>query len=153
MRCHLSVLLLSVVLGSAAAAEAPDGAALFSQNCAMCHQSAGAGLAGQFPRLAGRVGPISAKPAGRAYLVDVLTYGMVGQVTVDGQPIIGVMPPFASLPDEQVAAVLGYLQSLGGAPKDAFTAAEVTAGRAKDKKSGSDVLAERAKLVGSGVVK
>ncbi len=74
-------------------------------------------------------------------------------MTVDGQPIIGQMPSFASLPDEQVAAILGYLQGLGGAPKESFTVAEVTAGRAKDKKSGSDVLAERAKLAASGVVK
>ena len=140
-------------MGIAASAETPDGAAVFSQNCAMCHQTAGAGLPGQFPRLAGRVGPISAKPAGRAYLVDVLTSGMVGQVTVDRQPIIGMMPPFASLPDEQVAAVLGYLQSLGGAPKEAFSVAEVTAGRAKDRKSGSEVLAERQGLVAAGVVK
>jgi mono/diheme cytochrome c family protein len=150
---RLVVLLLGAVLAGAASAEMPDGAAIFSQNCALCHQSGGAGLPGQFPRLAGRIGPISAKPAGRAYLVDVLTYGMVGQVTVDGQPIIGVMPPFASLPDEQVAAVLGYLQSLGGAPKEAFTAAEVTEGRSRDKKSGSDVLAERKSLVSSGVIK
>jgi mono/diheme cytochrome c family protein len=142
--------MVSLVLGGAASAEMPDGAALFTQNCVLCHQSGGAGLAGQFPRLAGRVGPISAKPAGRAYLIDVLTYGMVGTVTVDGQPIIGQMPSFASLSDEQVAAVLSYLQSLGGAPKEAFTAAEVTAGRAKEKKSASDVLAERAK---SGAVK
>jgi mono/diheme cytochrome c family protein len=145
-----SLLVLSALVGGAASADLPDGAALFAQNCALCHQSAGAGLAGQFPRLAGRVGPISAKPAGRAYLIDVLTYGMVGTVSVDGQPIIGQMPSFASLPDEQVAAVLSYLQSLGGAPKEAFTAAEVTAGRAKGMKSASDVLAERAK---SGAVK
>ena len=150
---QLPVMLLGALLSVAASAETPDGAAIFSQNCAMCHQSGGAGLPGQFPRLAGRIGPISAKPAGRAYLVDVLTYGMVGQITVDGQPIIGMMPPFASLPDEQVAAVLGYLQSLGGAPKEAFTAAEVTAGRARDKKSGSEVMAERQGLAASGVVK
>jgi len=140
-------------MAGSAGAETPDGAALFTQKCAMCHQSGGAGLVGQFPRLAGRVGPISSKPAGRAYLVDVLTYGMAGTVTVDGQPIIGEMPSFASVPDEQVAAILGYLQSLGGAPKESFTIAEVTAGRAKDKKSGSDVLAERTRLAGSGVVK
>jgi len=147
------LLMAGALLAASASAQTPDGAALFSRNCAMCHQSGGTGLPGQFPRLAGRVGPISAKPAGRAYLVDVLTYGMVGQVTIDGQPIIGMMPPFASLPDEQVAAVLGYLQSLGGAPKEAFTAAEITAGRAKDKKSGSEVLAERQALVAAGVVK
>ena len=147
------LLVLGTLLGAGASADAPDGAAIFTQNCALCHQSGGAGLAGQFPRLAGRIGPISAKPAGRAYLVDVLTYGMVGTVTVDGQPIIGQMPSFASVPDEQVAAVLSYLQSLGGAPKEAFTPAEVTAGRAKPAKSGSDVLAERAALVKAGVVK
>lgn len=150
---RLVLVISSALLSVAAAAETPDGAAIFNQNCAMCHQSGGAGLSGQFPRLAGRIGPISAKPAGRAYLVDVLTYGMVGQVTVDGQPIIGMMPPFASLPDEQVAAVLSYLQSLGGAPKESFSAAEITAGRAKDKKSGSEVMAERQGLVASGVVK
>jgi mono/diheme cytochrome c family protein len=150
---NLGLLISGALLAGASAAQTPDGASVFSQNCAMCHQSGAAGLPGQFPRLAGRVGPISAKPAGRAYLVDVLTYGMVGQVTVDGQPIIGMMPPFAGLPDEQVAAVLGYLQSLGGAPKEAFTAAEVTAGRAKDKKSGSEVLAERQTLAAAGVVK
>lgn len=150
---RLFVLISGLLLAGPAPADTPDGAAIFSRNCAMCHQSGGGGLPGQFPRLAGRIGPISAKPAGRAYLVDVLTYGMVGQVTVDGQPIIGVMPPFASLPDEEVAAVLGYLQSLGGAPKEAFAAAEVTAGRARDKKSGSEVLAERQSLVSAGVVK
>jgi len=140
-------------LGGAALAEAPDGAALFTQNCQMCHQSGAVGLPGQFPRLAGRVGPISAKPEGRSYLVDVLTYGMVGSIRVDGQPIIGVMPPFASLPDEQVAAILGYLQGLGGAPKSLFAAAEVTAGRSGGGKSSSDVFAERQALAGKGVVK
>ena len=148
-----SLVLILMVLGGAAMAEAPDGAALFTQNCVMCHQSGAVGLPGQFPRLAGRIGPISAKPEGRAYLVDVLTYGMVGTVTVDSQPIIGVMPPFASLPDEQVAAILGYLQGLGGAPKALFSVAEVTAGRARDKKAPSDVLAERGALVAKGVVK
>jgi len=148
-----SLVLLLSVLGGAAMAETPDGAALFSQNCVMCHQTGATGLPGQFPRLAGRVGPISAKPEGRAYLVDVLTYGMVGTVTVDDQPIIGVMPPFAALPDEQVAAILGYLQGLGGAPKAAFSVAEITAGRAKDKKTPSEVLAERGALVAKGVVK
>jgi mono/diheme cytochrome c family protein len=147
------ILISSALLAGAASAEMPDGAAIFSRNCALCHQNAGAGVPGQFPRLAGRIGPISAVPAGRAYLVDVLTYGMVGQVKVDGQPIIGMMPSFASLPDEQVAAVLGYLQSLGGAPKKIFTAAEVTAGRARDRKSGPEVLAERQVLASSGVIK
>jgi mono/diheme cytochrome c family protein len=148
-----SLACLLMLMGGAARAEAPDGAVLFTRNCQMCHQSGAAGLPGQFPRLAGRVGPISAKTEGRSYLVDVLTYGMVGSISVDGQPIIGVMPPFASLPDEQVAAILGYLQGLGGAPPSPFAAAEVAAGRSKPAKSASDVFAERQKLAGKGVIK
>ena len=145
--------LMSVVLGGGALAETPDGSALFTQNCVMCHQNGAVGLAGQFPRLAGRVGPISAKPAGKAYLVDVLTYGMVGMVTIDGQPIIGQMPSFATLPDDQAAAILGYLQGLGGAPKGRITAAEVTEQRGKGGKSPAEVMAERQGLAASGVVK
>ncbi len=145
--------MISAVLGGAALAETPDGAALFTQNCQMCHQNGAVGLAGQFPRLAGRVGPISSKPAGKAYLVDVLTYGMVGMVTIDNQPIIGQMPSFANLPDEQVAAILGYLQGLGGTPKARITVAEVTDLRGKGAKSPADVMAERQGLAASGVVK
>ena len=63
------------------------------------------------------------------------------------------MPSFVSLPDEQVAAVLDLSAKPGRRPKEAFTVAEVTAGRAKPAKTGSDVLAERAALVKSGVVK
>jgi mono/diheme cytochrome c family protein len=124
---------------------AADGAALFTQNCALCHQSGAMGLAGQFPRLAGRVGPISRTPRGRAYLIDVLTYGMAGQVVVDGQPIIGVMPALA-LDDDSVAAVLVYLQSLGKPSPQPFTAGEVAAQRAQPHKTAGDVHAERVGL-------
>jgi mono/diheme cytochrome c family protein len=124
---------------------AADGAALFTQNCALCHQSGATGIAGQFPRLAGRVGPISRTARGRAYLIDVLTYGMAGQVVVDGQSIIGVMPALA-LDDESVAAVLVYLQSLGKPAPRPFTAGEVAAQRALLHKTSSDVHAERLSL-------
>jgi len=133
------------LLLTAAAYAAPDGAALFTQNCALCHQSGAMGLAGQFPRLAGRVGRISRTPRGRAYLIDVLTYGMAGQVVVDGQPIIGLMPALA-LDDESVAAVLVYLLSLGQPSRQPFTPGEVAAQRAQTHKTSSDVHAERASL-------
>jgi mono/diheme cytochrome c family protein len=125
---------------------AGDGAASFTQNCQMCHQAGGVGLAGAFPRLAGRVAALSAKPSGRAYIIDVLTYGMAGTVTVDKQPIMGLMPPFAQLPDDEVASILSYVQTLGDPPAKApapFTAEEITAARAKSRKGPSDVLAER----------
>jgi mono/diheme cytochrome c family protein len=124
---------------------ADDGAALFVQNCALCHQSDAAGLPGQFPRLRGRVGPISAKPPGRAYLIDVVTYGMAGQVTVDKQAIIGVMPPL-QLSDGAAAQILSYVAHLGSAGSRDFSAAEVAAERAKPPKTGSEVHALRRSL-------
>ena len=127
-------------------AQASDGATLFTQNCLMCHQSGGAGLAGQFPRLAGRVAAISSKPGGRAYLIDVLTYGMTGTIVVDAQPIMGLMPPFASIANDDAAAILSYLQSLGDAPAPPpalFTAEEFRVGRTKSPKTAADVQAER----------
>jgi mono/diheme cytochrome c family protein len=150
MRAWLLLLTLTA-LGGTASGRPPDGGALFVQNCALCHQKGATGLAGQFPRLAGRVGAISASPEGRAYLVDVLTYGMAGQVTVDGAPILGAMPSFASLPDDQVAAILRYLSGLGGGGRPP-TPAEVASLRAREKKTTTDVLAERRQLAAAGVV-
>jgi mono/diheme cytochrome c family protein len=134
---------------------AGDGATLFTQNCALCHQSGGAGLPGQFPRLAGRVRSISAHESGRSYLIDVLTYGLSGTVTVDDQEIIGVMPPFNALADEAVADILSYVQGLGehqGKTPKAFSAQEVAAGRAKPAKSPDEVQSERQQLKSAKVI-
>jgi mono/diheme cytochrome c family protein len=146
---------LLCLLGAAAVAAAPlqswaaDGAVLFTQNCLMCHQAGAVGLAGQFPRLAGRITAISSNPKGRAYLIDVLTYGMAGKITVDDQAIIGLMPPFAQIADGDVAAVLTYVQSLGDAPSTPpapFSAEEVRARRSGPAKTATDVQDERHSL-------
>ena len=71
MKSLLAMGLLAACGAGPSAARAGDGEAVFLQNCLMCHQSGGVGLAGQFPRLAGRVSFIGSKPAGRAYLADV----------------------------------------------------------------------------------
>jgi mono/diheme cytochrome c family protein len=128
---------------------AADGAVLFTQNCQMCHQAGAVGLAGQFPRLAGRIAAISGNPQGRAYLIDVLTYGMAGRITVDDQAIIGLMPPFAQIADGEVAAILTYVQSLGdgpSAPPAAFSAEEIHARRSGPAKTAADVQDERQSL-------
>ncbi len=130
---------------------AAQGAAVFAQNCAICHQSDAKGLAGQYPRLAGRIAVISGKPRGRAYLIDVVTYGMVGQVTVDKQSIVGVMPSL-QLSDEDAARVLSYVESLGDARPAPFTPQEVAAERAKPHKNGSDVNEERRSLQSAKII-
>jgi mono/diheme cytochrome c family protein len=158
---------LAAIAAGPVTAWAVDGGALFTQNCLMCHQAGAVGLPGQFPRLAGRIAAISSKPKGRAYLIDVLTYGMAGTITVDDQAIIGLMPPFAQLSNDEVAGVLSYVQSIGppaaaatpaaGSPAletpAAFTAAEVRAGRANTGKTATDVRAERQSLEDAKIIK
>lgn len=104
---------LAIVAAKAAdPATGVDRAATFNSNCSMCHQRAAAGLPGQYPRLAGRVGRIAATAAGHAYLERVVLFGMAGTITVDGSSIFGVMPSFASLSNEDLAAALNYVANL-----------------------------------------
>ena len=135
------------------AAPAPQ---LFAERCAMCHQANGAGLPGQFPRLAGRVNGIAQTAPGRRYLALVLLNGMVGRIDVDGQAISGLMPSMAALKDQDLAAILTHVAQFGppakGKKPAAFTAAEIAAVRQSGSISSSAVSAERAKLVASGVL-
>ena len=86
---------------------------------------------------------------------------MAGKITVDDQPIVGLMPPFAQLSNDDVAGVLSYVQSLdvspGGAPQGGpprvFTADEVRAARsATSAKSATDVRAERQSLEDAKII-
>ncbi len=123
-------------------------------NCQMCHRADGSGLPGQFPRIAGRSATIAAKPAGRAYLIDVLLNGMAGKMMVDGKPIMGVMPPFARLSDPDLASTLTHVVKLpGGKGKvAAFTAAEIKAARAQPRKSSAQMKMLREELVAAGAI-
>ena len=161
LRALLFVVGLAAVAAGPMPSRAADGSGLFTQNCLMCHQAGAVGLPGQFPRLAGRIAAISSQPKGRAYLIDVLTYGMAGKITVDDESIVGLMPPFAQLSNDDVAGVLSYVQSLrsqqGGEPPrgtpSAFTAEEVQAGRANTVKTATDVRAERQSLEDAKIIK
>lgn len=140
---------------SAAAQAAPaQHSAVFDANCSMCHQLGAVGVPGQFPRLAGRAGRIAATADGRAYLEHVVLYGMMGTITVDGQSIIGgVMPPFASLSDKDLAAALDYVISLDAAGKPhwkgpVITPAEIAHVRAGKTFSPMQVHELRASVVG-----
>ena len=88
---------LSIAAGAPAFAE--DGAILFQQNCAACHQAKGEGVAGAFPPLAGNRF-VQGDPKGPAY---VLTHGRGG------------MPNFSDdLDDKQMADVLNYVRTSWG---------------------------------------
>lgn len=130
----LGFAVLAVLLGLAMA---QSGQALYGQYCASCHQANGQGLPGAFPPLAGHVQEILAKKEGRAYLVDVILFGLQGQIGVKGQNYNSNMPAWkAQLKDDQIAAILNYLaSSLGNKPPAGFkpyTPVEVKKERAKN---------------------
>ena len=147
IRALLAAGLLAATMGGAKA----DGAAVFDGNCAFCHQAGGVGVPGQFPRLAGRAGAIAAKPEGRKFLTQILLNGISGRITVDGEQILGIMPAFDGLPDDDIAAVLTYVAGLDHAPV-AFTADEIKKARAQPKSSPGDMAAEHARLAARKIV-
>jgi mono/diheme cytochrome c family protein len=141
MRSILVAAMLAVTMDVAAA----DGAQVFDTSCAFCHQAGGVGVPGQFPRLAGRVGAIAANPEGKTFLSKVLLNGMSGRIIADGEPVLGIMPAFDTLSDDDIAAVLTYLSGLDHAPVT-FTAREVGEARAQPKISPTEIVAQRALL-------
>lgn len=95
----ISTAALAAVLSTAGAAFAQDGAALFQQNCSACHQSAGQGVPGAFPALAGNKFVLG-DPKGPAFVV---THGRGG------------MPNFSEdLNDKQIATILSFVRSSWG---------------------------------------
>lgn len=124
-------LLLAGALITTMPALAADGAALFKQHCAICHQESAAGTPGLAPSLLG--GHWQALGADRSYLPTVLLKGLSGPIKVNGQPFVGNMPAMApTLDDEALAAVANHLRSLQGAAGDKpYAAADMAEARAR----------------------
>jgi mono/diheme cytochrome c family protein len=118
---------------AAAADETPagsgSGAAIFSTRCAVCHGPEAAGIPGSFPSLHEQVVAFGKSPEGRAYLVMVVTTGLMGELKVAGITYRGVMPAQSGLSDADIAAVLSYLAANRGkdAGPPALGAADVAA--------------------------
>lgn len=109
------VALVLMALSSAALAKT-DGAEVYKR-CAGCHKSTGLGIAGYAPPLAGHMPNIEKAPGGRAYLVQVLLYGLKGEIRVKGQRFDATMPAFADLTDADAAAVLNRILANWGNDK------------------------------------
>lgn len=109
---------------TATVASAPDGASVYSTNCASCHAANGQGLPGTFPALAGN--PIvTGDPKA---VIGIIANGLHGQIKVNGQVFNGVMPAWhGKLTDAQIAAVLTYIRSSWGNKASPITEAQVKA--------------------------
>jgi len=121
-------LLLLAATHVAAAQGGLDGAALFVQHCATCHQADGSGTVGLAPPLKGAHW---AKLGGdRGYLPTVLLHGLSGPIKVNGQSFVGSMPAFGGqLDDASLAAVANHLKLLQGAGDATLSADEFKAQR------------------------
>ena len=99
-----------------------SGAQIFSATCAACHQADGAGMANQYPPLAG-----SEFVNGDAQrLIHIVLRGLTGEVEVAGETFKGEMPGWApALNNAQVAAVLTYVRKSFGNNAPPVTAAKV----------------------------
>lgn len=90
-------------------AKAADGAALYAQRCAGCHQEQGQGLATQYPPLTGMESWF-ASDEGRRYIARVVVHGLTGPIVVRGQTYNALMLTFRRrLQDEDLIAVLRYV--------------------------------------------
>ncbi|TFU18199.1 c-type cytochrome [Thermus tengchongensis] len=113
-----SLLPLFLLLGLGAAL-AQGAGGLWTRTCAVCHGEKAQGDR-SYPGLQG-VAPFFATPEGRRYLVLVVLYGKKGEA--------GLMPGFAQLKDEELAALLNHLKALLQAKGDPFTPEEIRQGR------------------------
>ncbi len=134
-----ALVLAAPLAAQCTAAEAQS--AVYDANCAICHQAAGAGVPGSFPRLAGRAGALAALPAGRNLMILAALNGMTGKLQADGQSIMGLMPSFGALSDAEISEALNYVAHLEGKTPRRFTPAEVAAARARPALSPSEVNA------------
>lgn len=105
-----------------------DGGAIFAANCAACHQSAGRGLPGVFPPLAGSEWVTGDQEASIAIVND----GLAGAITVNGSEYNGMMPAFGQqLTPEELAAVLTFIRGEWGNTAGGVDAKAVEAHRAE----------------------
>ncbi len=76
--------------------------------CVACHQANGEGIPSAFPPLKGHITELYKAEGGRKYLINVVLYGLQGQIEVDGTSYNSAMTAHNFFSDEQVAAVLNH---------------------------------------------
>jgi cytochrome c oxidase subunit 2 len=86
------------------------GATAFTERCASCHGANGTGVPGVFPPLAGDPVVMASDP--RAHIRTVL-HGLHG-VAIRGTTYAAAMPSFASLSDQEIAAIIDHERTSWG---------------------------------------
>jgi len=114
---------------SPSAAQIAHGEAVFTANCAACHQASGEGLPGAFPPLKGNAAVNDADPTLHIHTVLFGAHGL----TIGGVSYASQMPPFGpQLSDQDVADVIDYERSAWGNRGAPVSAAKVATIRSRD---------------------
>jgi nitrite reductase (NO-forming) len=119
---------------SSLAARVTRGRATYQGTCSTCHQANGEGLAGIFPPLAGSDYLMADKDRS----IEIVLYGLSGEIAVNGTKYDGVMPPLASLTDHEIADVLSFVRNSFRNSGDAVEDADVARVRAARRKPPSE---------------
>lgn len=135
---------LRPVVAVAGAAPAVDGKQLYAAKCVACHQGSGLGVAGVFP-------PVAASEwvlGDEKILTNILLHGVNGEMIVKGNKYNGLMPPWKSLSDAELSAVLSYIRSDWGNAAPPITAEtikiqrELTKSRTEPYNGGSSIKSD-----------
>ncbi len=97
------------------------GKLVYDRNCKVCHQVNRMGMPKIYPPLKNT----ERTNGDKDFLIDVVLYGLSGEVVVEGVKYDGVMASYRNLTDQQIADVLNYIRSDGEAADDLVTAEEV----------------------------
>jgi mono/diheme cytochrome c family protein len=116
LRACMAMLFITGISSTQFARADENGAAVFLKNCATCHGTTAEGIDGLAPPL--RNAELWSKLGSSApdYISGVVTSGMSGKISVEGQSYRGmVMPPQTHLSSAELAAVASYvLKELNG---------------------------------------
>ncbi|MFB6374582.1 MAG: cbb3-type cytochrome c oxidase subunit II, partial [Bradymonadaceae bacterium] len=101
---------------------ASEGAGIYKQRCASCHQADGSGVPGTFPPLAGDPVVTANDPTRH---VEIVVDGLQGKA-IEGTSYAAAMPAFGDkLSDDEIAAVINHERTSWGNDAPTVTADEV----------------------------
>lgn len=110
-----------VPAADAASPAAPDGAALYANNCQSCHQPNGEGLKGAFPPLKDSKVVLNDNPE---LMVSIIMYGYSGRVN-EGFGIMPAVGTLNNLTAEEVTAIMNHERTSWGNNSRKVTVEEV----------------------------
>ncbi len=116
--------------------ELAPGQEPYLRYCASCHGNAGEGRLPAFPPLDGSEW-LELPPEGLALIV---LYGLRGEIEVAGRTYRGFMPPMRNISDQNLAAIIGFMDRQWGGRDPDLDADEVAVLR--------DALPDRSPLIG-----